>query len=303
MSDVAVAERLADWHYELAGLRVDRAGRLVRNVALTGCESRNGYRYSESALREAVGLYDRKPVFLDHAEDRSRPLERSTRDLVGTVVEPRFEEGRIRADVQVLDTESGRTFLALVEGETPGIGMSQVVLARRSTDGKVIEQIEDVVSVDAVINPATTRTFRESAEGTADAKSGASGLDCEAEESDASKWRQEVASLREQVTELAAERDELRESLRARDDRQVEERREQRLEGLLAQSTLPGWAVTETFRRMLRKAGDEAACRELIRERADLVIRASRHPPTSLGRSAEASLPEDAAFVLAVKRR
>lgn len=152
-------EQVSDWK-QLA--EFDQPARILRNIALSGCESKNGYRYSETALKQASRLYDQKPVFLDHAEKRTEPGARSTRDLVGSIVNPRFEEGRLRGDVRVLDTESGRTFLALVEGNSPGVGMSHVVLAQRSVDGAVVERIEDVLSVDVVVRPATTSTFRES---------------------------------------------------------------------------------------------------------------------------------------------
>jgi hypothetical protein len=54
MKPSLLAERVADWHTQL---QVDRTHRLVRNVALTGGTSKNGYRYTEQALREAVPLY------------------------------------------------------------------------------------------------------------------------------------------------------------------------------------------------------------------------------------------------------
>ncbi len=154
-------EQVTDWRLLS---EYDQPGRVLRNVALSGCESKNGYRYTEAALRRAVRLYDQKPVFLDHAEKPTEPASRSTRDLVGSVINPRFQEGRLRGDVRVLDTESGRTFLALVEANAPGVGMSHVVLARRSLDGASVEWIEDVISVDVVVRPATTSTFRESEE-------------------------------------------------------------------------------------------------------------------------------------------
>jgi hypothetical protein len=69
-----LVEQSADWRSEA---RVDRAARLVRNVALAGPASRNGYRYAESALRDGAVLYERKPVFLDHAADPRRPQERT----------------------------------------------------------------------------------------------------------------------------------------------------------------------------------------------------------------------------------
>ena len=143
-------EHVSDWH---TGLKIDRTNRTVRNIALTGITSKNGYRYTEQALRAAASLYEDKPVFLDHAIDKARPQERSTRDLVGTIVNPRYETGRIRGDIRVLDTDSGRTFLALSESDAPGVGMSHVVLAQRTTPGGEVDRIHDVVSVDAVVFP------------------------------------------------------------------------------------------------------------------------------------------------------
>ena len=154
-----VVERIGDWR--CGEVVIDREAGVVRNVALAGLVSRNGYRYAESALRGAVSLYVDKPVFLDHAADVSRPQERSTRDLVGNIVNPRFEQGRIRGDIQTLGTEAGQTFLALAESSSPAVGMSHVVLVSRNNDSSVVEQIHEVVSVDAVTFPATTSSLQE----------------------------------------------------------------------------------------------------------------------------------------------
>ncbi|MBT4866813.1 MAG: hypothetical protein HON53_17045 [Planctomycetaceae bacterium] len=155
-----LCEHVHDWR--TSEVEIDQARRLVRNIALTGRDSKNGYRYSEQALEQAVPLYENKPVFLDHAVSVSRPHERSARDLVGSIVNPRYEGGRVRSDVQLLDTEAGRTFLALSESKSPAVGMSHVVLAERGDDRAIVEKIHDVVSVDAVVFPATTSTFSES---------------------------------------------------------------------------------------------------------------------------------------------
>jgi hypothetical protein len=162
-SDVLpITEHIADWRGP--DLRVDFATRVVTDVVLSGPVSRNGHRYTAEALAAAAPLYDRKPVFLDHAPNLTRPFERSMRDLVGTVLQPRFEAERVRGDIQVLDTEAGRTFLALIDSGNPAVGMSHVVLAQRGRDPQIVERIHDVVSVDAVVFPATTHGLRESAE-------------------------------------------------------------------------------------------------------------------------------------------
>lgn len=154
-----VVEQIGDWRSE--AVAVDRSSGLVRNVALAGMESKNGHRYSESALRKAVSLYADKPVFLDHAANSSRPQDRSTRDLVGNIVNPRFANGRIRGEIKTLGTEAGQTFLSLAENAGSTVGMSHVVLVTRSSDGSVVEEIHEVVSVDVVAFPATTSSLQE----------------------------------------------------------------------------------------------------------------------------------------------
>ncbi|QDU41041.1 hypothetical protein Mal4_54060 [Maioricimonas rarisocia] len=282
-----LTEQLPDWHRHL---NVDREQRIVRNVALTGRHSKNGYTYSEAALSAAVSLYDGKPVFLDHAADRARSHERSTRDLVGSIVGPRFESGRIHGDIRVLDTESGRTFLALVEGETPGVGMSHVVLAERSPDDGCVERIHDVVSVDAVVNPATTTTFRE----TIDTEEGSQLTEVEVSD---------LTQLKADVEQLRQERDQLREELRNLQARHESEQRRQRVTELLVEAGLPAEAMTDLFRQQLAVAPDDAARRALIAERATLVQSLAARQPVSLERAGEDRSASDARFISAIRRR
>ncbi len=101
----SLTEHVKDWNTGEA--RIDRENRLVKNVALTGKESQNGYRYAEQALIDGLPLYENKPVFLDHAPSRAQPHQRSTRDLVGSVINVRYEAGRVRGDIRVIDTEAG----------------------------------------------------------------------------------------------------------------------------------------------------------------------------------------------------
>lgn len=301
MQATQLSERLSDWN---TALSVDSKSRIVGNVALTGSDSRNGYRYSESALRDALPLYDHKPVFLDHANDRSRPRDRSTRDLVGSITNPRFESGRIRGDIHVLDTESGRTFLTLAASNAPGVGMSHVVLARRSHDGATVESIDDVVSVDAVINPATTTTFQESTNSTPSVESTSPGNDqTKAESSSDSRDHQlEVALL--EVAELTDEIARLRGELDAASRDHEQEVQVQRMDAILSESQLPDFAVTPLFRRQLAEAADESSRHELIQERHSLIRQSARHPPSSSSRSsAGPDTASTAAFLSAIKRR
>jgi hypothetical protein len=149
----------------LAEAVLEREGFLVRNVALLGPESRNGYRYTAEAMQEAAPLYDRRPVFVDHGANTpgvNTPgsPQRSIRDYAGKVLNPRYEGERIRGDVRLLGPNAEWLF-GLIEASPSDIGMSHVVLARRNRAGDEVEQIEKVVSVDIVAFPATVQSFRE----------------------------------------------------------------------------------------------------------------------------------------------
>jgi hypothetical protein len=281
MSHVRLTERFDHWNEQLV---VDAENRLVKNVALAGQSSRNGYRYSEEALAAAAVLYDAKPVFLDHAGPRQPPGERSTRDLVGSVVNPHYREGRIRGDIRVLETPSGELFLKLVESLTPGVGMSHVVLAQRTPDGLTVERIADVLSVDVVINPATTSTFQESLNPTEARRDSA--------ESSTIQLIQERDSLLERVQKLEADLAEARE--------------QEQVRRLLADSGLPPAALTECFRRQVLQARTPILRQQLIEDRQQLLLLESRQ--RSSGRSQERCGPAsnragDAEFLRVLKGR
>jgi len=168
----------------LAEAQFDRQTHIVCNVALLGPASCNGYRYTVEAMQEALPLYDGRPVFVDHAEavsgaslcgqlaprvdtdSRSASAtlpQRSLRDYAGKVMNPRFENDRIRGDLHLIGPNA-EWLLALFEASPSDIGMSHVVLARRNPAGDEVAKIEKVVSVDIVAFPATVHSFRESSQ-------------------------------------------------------------------------------------------------------------------------------------------
>jgi hypothetical protein len=267
-----LTERIADWRS--SGTEIDCSSRWVRNIALAGRDSRNGYQYSREALTEAVQLYEHKPVFLDHAERLTKPFERSTRDLVGSIVNARYKGNRIRGDIRVLDTEAGRTFLALAEAEQTPVGMSHIVLARRSPDRKQVEAIEEVVSVDAVMYPATTQTFQESVDvgqaASLPTEAGSFGHELEEVE----RLKQERDGLLEQLQSVRQELEQL----------QTQRTRESERLRLLAESGLPEFALTDEFRELILTEEDDDRCRTFIEERKQLLRQQAARRPSSRSR-------------------
>jgi hypothetical protein len=155
-----LVEQTTDW---LAEARVDPKTGVLHNVALLGPESRNGYTYTFDAMQAAAPLYDGRPVFVNHPKGAG-PMDRDLHDYVGTIAAPRFENGRIRADIQMVGPNVGWV-TELAQADPGNIGMSHVVVARRAgnSDGPdMIESIEQVLSVDIVAYPATTGSFAES---------------------------------------------------------------------------------------------------------------------------------------------
>jgi hypothetical protein len=284
-------------------------------------------------LRNAARLYDHKPVFLDHADRPGGTSNRSTRDLVGSIVNSRFEDGRVRSDVRVLDTESGRTFLALAEENTPGVGMSHVVLAHRSADGATVERIDDVLSVDVVVKPATTTTIRESDQ------NGAAADPTDARRDEAPVATREglppsrdasiadrLEWLVEQISELRRECHNLRSTKNPPSDPATATAQDEAgpcmeaapspveghtrdspptggIDELLREAHLPHFAVTDVFRESLRLAADDSSRRRLITDRRELLEQAGRSRARSMERSDGAARQGRAAFVAAVRGR
>jgi hypothetical protein len=290
-------ERIEAWRTTES--KIDSARRLVTGVVLVGAESKNGYRYSESALRQAVSLYEQRPVFIDHAAQPGRPLDRSLRDVIGTIVRARFEQGRVLGDIEVADTPAGRTFLALVEADTPAVGMSHVVLARKNADQTVVEAIQEVVSVDAVVFPATTAGLR--SESFEEPPADRSTIAAEDRPASHDEVAEEAARSRPD-SELLIERSRLEQQLAGlrREIAELESRRE--VERLLDEAALPSEVISEIFRQELRDCAPQHRL-ELIRERRRLVHRLQTRLPMSRARSADDSA-ESAAnhrFIAAVR--
>lgn len=142
---------------------IDEENRRIKNVAIIRPRSRNGYTYSEDALREAIPLFESSRIYIDHPTTNT---VRSYKDLVGkltNVRECKDSSGFVlRGDLNCLSEQ--KKLFEIAKGMPEIIGLSaNVVGLRESTKaGDVITKIVKVVSVDIVTTPATTNSLFES---------------------------------------------------------------------------------------------------------------------------------------------
>ena len=141
-------------------LRVDRASGVIRGVKLLGLRSKNGRRYAENALAEAVGLYEGAKVNINHP--KGHPLSpRDYQDRLGVIRGVAFRPqhglfGDLHFNPKHVLSEQ---LMWDAEHAPQNVGLSHNVLARttRQGDETLVEAITKVQSIDLVADPATTR--------------------------------------------------------------------------------------------------------------------------------------------------
>lgn len=147
---------------------------------MCGNRSKNGREIPASAFKSeqhVKTLYDQKHVFLNHlpAEKFRGSVEqqkliaknRNVEELAGVVTNVRFESGQPRADIETAGCPKGELLRQLASSRVPNVGLSHVAQYRtRKSSGNqvIVEAVEDVATVDVVVSPATTYTFREQTE-------------------------------------------------------------------------------------------------------------------------------------------
>lgn len=155
-------ERVEDWASES---EVDSEAGIIRNVLYCGNESLNGYSIPPEAFRDAARvkeLYEGVPVFLNHTD--KNPRNRDVRDAAGIALNPRFEGGRPRGDILAFkETDAGKLLLAFARSKVAAkrVGFSHVGSYQFNDKLTAVESVKEVVSLDLVTSPATTKTLYE----------------------------------------------------------------------------------------------------------------------------------------------
>ncbi len=269
-------------------LRIDREQGVLRGVKLLGLDSRNGRKYSPTALDAAKGLYEGARVNVNHP--KTHPLaSRDYQDRLGLVrnIALRPAAG-LFGDFHFNPKHALAEQLLWDAQHAPeNVGFSHNVQARtvRQGDETLVEAILKVHSVDLVADPATTCGLFEQSQAAGASERGKPSLGVLTLE-ELRRVRPDL--LREIEAQTGAELGRLRrrvdelEALEAvRGKRDVARR-------LLAEFELPDPGqrgadcdvVSESFLASLLTAADETAMRELVAERARLIRAAASHAGT-----------------------
>lgn len=147
-------------------LRLDTHDSVLKGVKLLGLTSKNKRVYRESALREAISLYEGARVNVNHPQ--GDPLApRDYRDRLGVVrnVVLRPGEGLFGALYFNPRHPLAEQLAWDAEHAPENVGLSHNVLATTTREGEqiVVESIMHVQSVDLVADPATTNGLFEHA--------------------------------------------------------------------------------------------------------------------------------------------
>jgi len=266
-------------------MTVDPHTGVIYGVKVLGLLSRNGRRYSEGALRQAVPLYEGVRVNINHPKgDAAAP--RDYRDRLGFLRAVRHRNGEgLFADLHFNPKHDlAERLIWDAEHAPQNVGLSHNVLARVEQQGQtqVVTEIHRVLSVDLVADPATTSGLFEAAPPQHTTQTTI------ATENDEEQGLAEVSRLRR---ELALRRH-LREShLLPPDESNAES------------EPSVGPALWE----VLLSEADDHRRRQLVRELADLIratqARGQQVPrPTSRDPLAGGECSNAAAFVAAITR-
>ncbi len=153
-----MTELTEQFDFDFTESTVSEDGTLVQSVCLCGNTSKNGRRYLPESFGNA-SVYNDRPVFLNHGLPFAN--NRDVRDLAGTIESALIKNGKPYGVIRFTELEAGKSLRTVAKSRLKNLGMSHVAKCKTNKDGTVIEQVEEVLSVDLVCFPATTKSLSE----------------------------------------------------------------------------------------------------------------------------------------------
>lgn len=140
---------------------------VIKGVHLVGIQARNSaakgrapYKYAESALKDAISLYDNVDVYLSHGmtSDGKLPVERAVESKIGYVTNPSYREGKgVFGDLVLNDAHLYYESIKWWADNAPHkVGMSHVASLQYDAAENKMVKVNKVHSVDFVGFASTT---------------------------------------------------------------------------------------------------------------------------------------------------
>ena len=136
-----------------------RRKNILENVHICGLTSKNGYRYSPDALKNAIPLYENVDVYVNHNNSKPRPVE----EKIGLAKNISFKESTgLWGDLVLNEKHPAYEQLVWFADNMPSkVGCSHDVDGKINKSAQLVESIKVVHSVDIVSAPATTAGLTE----------------------------------------------------------------------------------------------------------------------------------------------
>lgn len=160
-------------------LKVDRDKGIIFDVKMGGISSKNthgqqgvdGSEYKLEAYRAAIPLYEGRRSFFNHPAGRRARAERQFQEFAGCFRDVKVKDDGLYGNLHYVKGDPLCEKLATVAESMPEqVGMSHNATGKSHVETKrrknVIESIPEVLSVDLVMDPATTNGMFESQETT-----------------------------------------------------------------------------------------------------------------------------------------
>ena len=262
---------------------VDRDSNIIRNICLLSPVSKNNRIYTPQGIANSVRLFEGAKAFANHPRRSERGEVRDVRDLIGKYLNIRAEDGKLRGDLEVLESHKSWVFpLAEQAPELVGLSINAQGKVFRRGEQEVVESITLVRSVDLVSEPAATLNLFESI-----SRQKQSSSTAELESLTLKELKEKRAELVEEIRRddrrvierLQQENRQMKERLTQLDARDWQLTKSELRESLLSSSQLPRGAITETFKALLINVGGETkeevteAMQRLIADRESVVFR------------------------------
>jgi len=277
----------------------DNGARMIRNVAFLGGTSKHGYTYRQEAMRRAIPLYNGVRCFINHpTTEEEKTGRRDLMKLAGVTEGARHEDGKIKGNVKLLNDEYGQKFWNIAHTMPTAASCSHVAAGKLvNTNGeKCVEEINEVLSVDLVVQGATTSTVFESTN-QGDQEMDYTKITME----ELRRLRPDLVKLfteegqksrDDEVKTLSEQTDKLKKQVDEYTIKEAQAKKLASIEKILAESKLPKEAKTELFREQLLKLASEdfeKSAKALIEDRMSLLGGVKNMPANDGGHKQQAT--------------